>query len=74
MMGQKRGSASHFSHWNFLAVMKQIQSESKVILFLFSFAECPVASGLRSRSGYFGGVGKAKENQSSQYHCMNPLD
>jgi hypothetical protein len=25
--------------------------------YLFSFAEYPVASGLRSRSGYFGGVG-----------------
>ena len=24
---------------------------------LFSFAKYPVASGLRSRSGYFGGVG-----------------
>ena len=41
MMGQKRGSASHFSHWNFLAVMKQIQSESKVILFLFSSPNTP---------------------------------
>ena len=28
--------------------------------YIFSFAEYPVASGLRSRSGYFGGVGKAR--------------
>jgi len=27
--------ARHFSHWSCLAVMKQIQSESKVILLLF---------------------------------------
>jgi hypothetical protein len=32
--------------------------------FLFSFAEYPVASGLRSRSGYFGGVGCCGELHS----------
>jgi len=43
MMKLARGSASHFSHWSILAVTKQIQSESKVIPFLFSFAEYPAA-------------------------------
>ena len=39
---------------------------------LFSFAEFPVASGLRSRSGSFGGVGchgdEGEENSCSPMH------
>jgi len=31
MMKLARGSDGHFSHWSFLAVMKQIQYESKMI-------------------------------------------
>ena len=43
MMKLARGSASHPFIWSFLAVTKQIQSESKVIPLLFSFAEYPTA-------------------------------
>jgi hypothetical protein len=35
MMKMARESASHFSRVSFLAVMKQVQSESKVIRLLF---------------------------------------
>jgi hypothetical protein len=35
-MKQAHGSVSHFSQWSFSPVMKQIQSESKVIPLLLS--------------------------------------
>lgn len=48
MLNLVMGGTSHFFQLSLLDRMKQIHSESKLILLLFSFAENPVASSLRS--------------------------
>ena len=46
-------------------VVDERRRRAKAVGMLFSFAEYPVASGLRSRSGYFGGVGCCGELYSA---------
>ena len=44
-----------------------IAERGMMVFGLFSFPEYPVASGLRSRSGYFGGVGCCGEFYSREW-------